>query len=719
MALTKIDSLPSSSIEPYDIDGKEYYSNDELFDHCKLFFRGCKRACNIIKQKNISIDNYIYIRFNNDDEYIVTNGKSKKHDKLYLAKEYVESNIPELSNNDEVKYEYENAPEILYLEDDEKFHDDEGNMYEIETRGIKKYDKIYFKVGDIEKCFGMNRLRDTITDERKDGYIENKHYVYFIVNDHTLISRQCNRPNIKLFLTFAGFKRFIEISHLLSIASKHVLYRWLKLFDTDNIKRDFIINKQLDRMQYNLGYVYCITSELINHVKIGFWKGNIEGLRSRYVTYYGSNLEIYYIKSNNARELEQKCFKQFKNYNVTNELFSKEYLNEYKEYLKNNEDDEIYSEELVDITESNEDNLNNYLDNVTKISNYEEYYISSWDVDEDSLINNIDIIISNKKYYFSVKSAMIEFELFISERYIMNNKCDFVRTEENVVFLTCTGLLRVLFVSQSTKVDKFVFWASETLFTVQMGTKDQKDELIATIKDIPVKNIKAIFDKSAESLPCIYLFKLGNVSALRESMDIDISIPDNSTVCKFGFTDNIERRMLEHEADFSKINGVKLELMIYSIVDVLYLSDAEGSIKRYFRSMKFKYRKYKELVIINKTMQKDIDREYKEIVELYGGRTKELVHRIENMEHKNEIAMMKNDKKSQDMINSLRLDLSKMEKLYEEKINELNQCLSKMETKYRDEIYKSELNNKIMERDIYYLKLMNKSPGETIDIFDC
>ena len=427
----------------------------------------------------------------------------------YLSKEYVESNIPELSNNNEVKYEYENAPEILYLEDDEKFHDDEGNMYEIETRGIKKYDKIYFKVGDIEKCFEMKRLRDTITDERKDGYIENKHYVYFIVNNPGLGAR----PDIKLFLTY-------------------------------------------------------------------------------------------------------------------------------------------------------------------------------------------------------------------------------------------TGLLRVLFVSQSTKVDKFVSWASETLFTVQMGSDEQKDELIGDIKKIPIKTIKAIFDKSAESLPCIYLFKLGAVSALRESMDIDINIPDNSTVCKFGFTDNIERRMLEHEADFLKINGVKLELMIYSIVDVLYLSDAEGSIKRYFRSMKFKYRKYKELVIINKTMQKDIDREYKEIVELYGGRTKELVHRIENMEHKNEIATMKNDKKSQDIINSLRLDLLKMEKSYEEKINEikselitverknvqdaqrskeiyesnineLNQCLSKMEIKYRDEIYKSELNNKIMERDIYYLKLMNKSPGETIDIFDC
>ncbi len=45
------------------------------------------------------------------------------------------------------------------------------------------------------------------------------------------------------------------------------------------------------------------------------------------------------------------------------------------------------------------------------------------------------------------------------------------------LFLTYTGLLRVLFVTKNNKPDKFIKWATETLFTVHMGTVDQKHKL--------------------------------------------------------------------------------------------------------------------------------------------------------------------------------------------------------------------------------------------------
>lgn len=44
----------------------------------------------------------------------------------------------------------------------EKFKDDDNNIVEIETRGIREYDKIYFLVKDVSDGFGIDDLRGII-----------------------------------------------------------------------------------------------------------------------------------------------------------------------------------------------------------------------------------------------------------------------------------------------------------------------------------------------------------------------------------------------------------------------------------------------------------------------------------------------------------------------------------------------------------------------------
>jgi len=58
------------------------------------------------------------------------------------------------------------------------------------------------------------------------------------------------------------------------------------------------------------------------------------------------------------------------------------------------------------------------------------------------------------------------------------------------LYLTYYGVLKVLFTSRNKSVDKFAEWASETLFTVQMGTNTQKICNIANFAILPSKNIK-------------------------------------------------------------------------------------------------------------------------------------------------------------------------------------------------------------------------------------
>lgn len=83
----------------------------------------------------------------------------------------------------------------------------------------------------------------------------------------------------------------------------------------------------------NIEYVYCITSELLNGVKIGRWKNSIKKLRDRYNTYYGRFIDIFYVRTLNSTRLEELCHTYFEKYRITNELFETSYLPQYKEFL--------------------------------------------------------------------------------------------------------------------------------------------------------------------------------------------------------------------------------------------------------------------------------------------------------------------------------------------------------------------------------------------------
>lgn len=71
------------------------------------------------------------------------------------------------------------------------------------------------------------------------------------------------------------------------------------------------------------GHVYAITSPLINCVKIGMWRGSLETLIARYVTYYGEELELVFSPVGDRRLAEKELHERFAQDHVQNELFDK------------------------------------------------------------------------------------------------------------------------------------------------------------------------------------------------------------------------------------------------------------------------------------------------------------------------------------------------------------------------------------------------------------
>jgi hypothetical protein len=70
------------------------------------------------------------------------------------------------------------APSIIILEDEEKFQDTNGNCIEIEVRGEREHNNIYFKVKDVSKNFNIINLADTLT-KNSTNYEKELHYNFF------------------------------------------------------------------------------------------------------------------------------------------------------------------------------------------------------------------------------------------------------------------------------------------------------------------------------------------------------------------------------------------------------------------------------------------------------------------------------------------------------------------------------------------------------------
>jgi predicted GIY-YIG superfamily endonuclease len=135
------------------------------------------------------------------------------------------------------------------------------------------------------------------------------------------------------------------------------------------------------------------------------------------------------------------------------------------------------------------------------------------------------------------------------------------------LFLTYTGLLRVLFVSRNKNAETFTIWATQKLFTMQMGSKEAKEILGTEVLNIKIENYRAVFGKYTQGFPCIYLLSLGKVGALRETFGISAEINDELTVYKYGFTCDIKRRLGEHNKDYGKLKNVNVELELFNYID--------------------------------------------------------------------------------------------------------------------------------------------------------
>jgi len=180
--------------EYFQYKNKNVYDLDSLVQYDQAYFYGClKHKRDAITKKQIPQEHYFYAkmaRFACPAPSALTKdgwGESNSNysrAKILITEEWAKANVaklvekyvakpaspislpgprPSTSRIVKVVKKYREAPDLLVLEDHEKFRDDNNTVFEVEVRGVREEDKIFFKGKDIERVFEMDNLVDNIS----------------------------------------------------------------------------------------------------------------------------------------------------------------------------------------------------------------------------------------------------------------------------------------------------------------------------------------------------------------------------------------------------------------------------------------------------------------------------------------------------------------------------------------------------------------------------
>ena len=338
---------------------------------------------------------------------------------------------------------------------------------------------------------------------------------------------------------------------------------------------------------------------------------------------------------------------------------------------------------LLDDSEKFKDSDGNIIEIETRgTKDKKNMYFKCKDISVGFGMTNLNsILLQNHEYGYEINKHYKTF--FIRHTFSLTK----LPTIKKSLYLTYKGLLKVLFVSRNKHAERFQDWAEDCLFTIQMGKEEEKVKLGTSILNIPEKTYRAVFNKHADKLPSIYLIYLGNVKELRKTFEIDNSFPDDSGVYKYGFTDDLGRRVGEHEDKYGKLENVKIVLTTFHGIDPKYLRDAENDIKEECNAYEINLQTegYKELIVLNKKQLEHVKKNYGRIGRDYAGHSAELQQQIRELK---------------DEILKLNYENDRLKTLVE-----TNEKYHKLELKNKDCI----IENKVLKIETLELKLLTSN----------
>ncbi len=208
------------------LNGCDYVIADDLKLANPELFIGCRSSRNLVKRKRptgedfIPAGKYLFASLRKRN-WVQSTAEESTRAKLLLDSAWV-NQLSEAQSDEQVTVtaastattEYELAPPILHLTDAEKFKDEAGNVIEIETRGERMENGIFFLVKDVSlKLIGKADAVEKIISDPTSAYVRGLAEDYVTLRSETRIPG-CRQRGVRptMFLTYKGLIRVLNVS---------------------------------------------------------------------------------------------------------------------------------------------------------------------------------------------------------------------------------------------------------------------------------------------------------------------------------------------------------------------------------------------------------------------------------------------------------------------------------------------------------------------------
>lgn len=281
--------------------------------------------------------------------------------------------------------------------------------------------------------------------------------------------------------------------------------------------------------------------------------------------------------------------------------------------------------------------------------NIDECYFSAKDIGD--LFELADI----QKQLAHVNSSYTEGVDYVKFLVPNGNKKNNVR-----YYLTYNGVMHAIYASHNPIARSLQRWATTTLFTLHVGTLQNKVDLFTGLIGTNGDLARKVFGAISNPVSCVYFIAVGFVDDLRSTFDLSSFGPkfNNHIVCKYGRTCDMKRRLGELTLKYKTKNPkINLELLYCSFIDDTFATNAENDIREIFNTgfNKIETIDEKELVVIDKKRLNNIKRQYVALDNEYGKRYDEIKNKYNDeiktltVQHNNEIRVQESETHKQEM----------------------------------------------------------------------
>ena len=256
---------------------------------------------------------------------------------------------------------------------------------------------------------------------------------------------------------------------------------------------------------------------------------------------------------------------------------------------------------------------------------------------------NYDFIVRGDRSYHGIFFSVNRVQKFLNyadlngelskKKYIYNVHYIRFLTNSNkkVTYLTYFGFFLFLMRSKSPNAIKFQTWASKLAHTFHVGGATDKVSYVKNILKPDFDTMRSILDIDVSHVSCVYLFIIDKIKDLQYSVISPVDLPHNNIVLKFGSTNNLSRRLSEHERDYQKYTNKKLLVKCFAHVHPDDLNAAEDLIRTLLNAYIIKLDNHHEIISVDSTtLQTVVVKVFSTIDSLYGRRTDAFYRKQEN-----------------------------------------------------------------------------------------